>query len=197
MTEPQQPHDLKDLLDRVEHVAKRDDDVSVGALMNEVGHRSFGPLLLIPGLVMFAPGPGDIPGVPVLMGLLVILTVAQLLFRRRCIWLPGWMQRRSVSPGTVEKIVKWTRRPAAFLDRWTHQRMSQLVRGPGAVAVALACVAISLATPVMEVVPFSANVAGAAILAFGLALTAHDGLLALLAFVFTATTFGLLIYNLI
>jgi hypothetical protein len=50
--------------------------------------------------------------------------------------------------------------------------------------------------PAMELVPFSANGAGAALTAFGLSLIAHDGLLALLAFVFTAMTFGLVLYNL-
>lgn len=40
----------------------------------------------------------------------------------------------------------------------------------------------------MEVVPCSANLAGAALTAFGLALIAHDGLLALIAFAFTAGT---------
>ena len=40
--------------------------------------------------------------------------------------------------------------------------------------------------PVMEVVPFSANLAGIALTAFGLAVIAHDGLLALVAFAATA-----------
>lgn len=191
----QQPHSLGELLDRIETVVNREARVSVQALMDEVGYRSYGPMLLIPGLVMFAPGLGDIPGVPVIMGLLVALTAAQLLFRRRCIWVPRWLQRRSVSRKTVEKIVKWSRRPAAFMDRWTKRRLQHLVRNPANLFVALSCIAIGLATPVMEVVPFSANVAGAAIIGFGLALIAHDGLLALIAFAFTLTTLGLLGYN--
>jgi hypothetical protein len=51
--------------------------------------------------------------------------------------------------------------------------------------------------PVMEVVPFSANAAGIALAAFGLALIAHDGVLALIAFVFTVITAGLMIYSLL
>lgn len=49
----------------------------------------------------------------------------------------------------------------------------------------------------LEVIPFSANVAGAALTAFGLSLIAHDGILALFAFAFTIATFGLVVYNLI
>ena len=51
--------------------------------------------------------------------------------------------------------------------------------------------------PVMEVIPFSANAAGAALTAFGLSLIARDGLLALIAFTFTAITIGLVAYNLL
>jgi hypothetical protein len=47
----------------------------------------------------------------------------------------------------------------------------------------------------MEFVPFSANIAGAALTAFGLALIAHDGLLALLAFVLTAMIVALGVYH--
>lgn len=38
-------------------------------VLDIIGHRSFGPLLLFAGIVMLAPVVGDIPGVPVLMGL--------------------------------------------------------------------------------------------------------------------------------
>ncbi len=55
--------------------------------------------------------------------------------------------------------------------------------------IAIACIVIGIAMPAMEIVPFSANGAGAALTAFGLSLIANDGLLALLAFLFTAATF--------
>ena len=44
--------------------------------------RAFGLLLLLAGLVMVLPLIGDIPGVPVVMGLLVLVVAAELLFRR-------------------------------------------------------------------------------------------------------------------
>jgi hypothetical protein len=49
--------------------------------------------------------------------------------------------------------------------------------------------------PFLEVVPFSANLAGAALAAFGLALISRDGLLALLAFALTFTTFAMVVYS--
>jgi hypothetical protein len=50
-----------------------------------------------------------------------------------------------------------------------------LTRDAGTYVIAIACLAIAAAMPPMEVVPFSANGAGAALTAFGLALIAHDG----------------------
>jgi hypothetical protein len=41
--------------------------------------------------------------------------------------------------------------------------------------------------PPLEIVPFAASTAGAAISAFALSLLAHDGLLAVVAFVLTGT----------
>jgi hypothetical protein len=51
--------------------------------------------------------------------------------------------------------------------------------------------------PALEVVLFGANVAGVALCAFGLSLIAGDGLMALAAFVFTAATIGVGVYNLL
>jgi hypothetical protein len=69
--------------------------------------------------------------------------------------------------------------------------------GAGVYVIAIVCIVIAAATPVMEAVPFIANGAGAALTAFALSLIAHDGLLTLLAFLFTAGTLGLVIYNLL
>jgi hypothetical protein len=48
--------------------------------------------------------------------------------------------------------------------------------------IASLCLLMSLAIPMMEFVPFSATGAGFALVAFGLALVACDGLIELIAF---------------
>ena len=174
-----------------------DDQVSLDAILEAVGRRSFGPLLLLAGIITLMPIVGDIPGMPTMMGLLVILTTGQLLFRRERFWLPQWMLKRSITRGKLCKALGWMRRPTRFIDRITRPRLTPLVHGAGTVVIAVACIIIAAAMPAMEVVPFSANGAGAALTAFGLALIARDGLVALIAFIFTATTFGLVAYNLL
>lgn len=81
----------------------------------------------------------------------------------------------------MSRTVDWLRRPAGFLERWTRPRLTWAIRHGGFVVITLVCISVAAATPVMELVPFSANLAGTVITTFGLALTFRDGLLALMA----------------
>jgi hypothetical protein len=195
--EPEEPADLEDMLGRMDQAADGKDQVSVGNVIEHVGRRSFGPLLLLPGLVTLAPIVGDIPGVPVLMGSIVVLTSAQLLFHRKHFWLPGWLLKRSVEAKKFRKAVGWLSKPARFIDRLLRPRLHLLVEGAGVYAIAVVSLAIALMTPAMELVPFSANGAGLVLTAFGLALIARDGLVALLALIVAAATAGVIVYNLV
>ena len=189
--------DLTELLDRVGAAAKEGDRTSVGDVLDHVGTRSFAPILLIAGLVMLAPVIGDIPGVPVLMGLIVILVAAQFLLRRDHVWLPRWILRRSIDHAKLEKAVGWLRRPARFADRWTKPRLKWAVRHSGAYALGVACIVVAAATPIMEFIPFSANLAGIAITAFALALIAQDGAIAIVAIAFSLGAVGLVVHQLL
>lgn len=186
----QEPHNLEQMLDRFTQAerAESSDQVSLGDVFHEVGRRSFGPILLVPGVITLLPVIGDIPGVPTLMALLVLLVAVQLLFRAQHFWIPGLLLDRSVDKNKLDKAVSWSRRPARFLDRFLKPRLTFLIHGPAVVAVALACIVIALAMPPMEFVPFTANGAGLALTLFALSLMAHDGLLAALAFAVTLAT---------
>jgi hypothetical protein len=188
---------LEQLLKRIGEAVRDKERVSLGLILEVVGQRSFGPILLVAGLVIFAPLIGDIPGVPTIMGMLVVLTAGQLLFRREHLWLPRWLLKRSVAQDKLDKALGWMQSPARFVDRLLRQRLTMFTEGAGVYVIAIVCIVIAAATPAMEAVPFSANGAGAALTAFALSLIAHDGLLALLAFLFTAGTLGLVIYNLL
>ena len=197
---PQQsgtPKNLDELLDRLEGAAKEEERLSLDRILDAVGRRSFGPIILLAGIITLMPVVGDIPGVPTMMGILVVLSAGQMLFRRNRIWMPKWLLNRSADSGKLCKAVGWFRKPARFIDRLIRHRLPALVRGVGASIIALACVLIGLAMPAMEIVPFSANGAGVALTAFGLALIADDGLLATIALVFTVGTFGFVGYHLI
>lgn len=187
---------LVQMLDRIDRSANGRERVSLGAIVEAVGGRSFGPLLLMAGVIMVSPLSG-IPSMPTSMGFLVLLIAAQLLFRRQHFWLPRWLLRRSIARTKLGKGIKWLRPSAHFIDRWLRPRLPLFIEGFSIYLVAAVCILIAAAMPIMELVPLSAHGAGLALSAFGLSLIARDGLLALLAFVVTAASFGLVIYNLL
>lgn len=189
---------LEQLLDRVEEAAHERDRVSLDVILEMVGRRTFGPLLLLAGLVTLAPVIGDIPGVPTIIGIFTLTIAGQLLLRREYFWLPRWLLRRSVEQHKLCKALKWMRRPARFIDTLLRQRLTFLIQSRGgSYSIALICALVAVAMPLMEVVPFSANGAGAALAAFGLALIAQDGLLALFAFVFAGAGIGLAAFGIL
>jgi hypothetical protein len=197
MEKDQEVTNLTQLLDRIDQAAQAGDRVTLGAVMEEVGPRSFGPLLLVAGLAALAPVIGDIPGIPTIIGIFVLLIAVQLLFGRKHFWLPRWLLKRSVASAKLRKALTWMRRPAQFIDRLLRPRITIFTHGAAIYVIAAACLVIAAAMPVIEVVPFSANLAGAALAAFGLAMIAGDGLVALLAFGFTGMAIVLVVYNLL
>lgn len=188
--------DLEDLLDRIEQ-AIDGNRVSLDEIMDVIGHRSFGPVLLLAGLVMLAPIIGDIPGVPTLMAIVVIMTAGQVLFFREHLWLPHWILERSVERDKLCKVLDWTRKPARWIDKVLRPRLTILTRRTGLYLVALVSVAVCAVVPAMEFIPFSANLAGLVLTAFGLALIAHDGLVAAVAFALTGGTIAFVAQKLI
>ncbi|MCM2374993.1 exopolysaccharide biosynthesis protein [Aporhodopirellula aestuarii] len=190
-------HPVEDILDEIDHAADQHDPLTLGDVMDILGQQTFAPLLLLIGLTLSVPGPADIPGVPVALGLLVIIVAAQIVMHRKHLWIPQWMERQKVKAERAGKMVSWARKPARWLDHVTKPRWEWLINHAGKIMIAIACILIAMTTPVLEFVPFSANVAGAAIAAFAVALLAKDGLLASLAICLSLATAGLVIYQMI
>ncbi|WP_347329950.1 exopolysaccharide biosynthesis protein [Marinimicrobium locisalis] len=187
---------LEEVMDRIAEAGQDRDAVTVDAILDAVGQRSFGPALLLVGLIVLAPIIGDIPGVPTLCALMVFMFSIQLMLHREHFWLPQWMLRRYVKTRSLNKAIKLSRKPARFIDRLVKPRLTFLIRGyiPTR-CVALASMAIALMMPPMEFIPFSANLAGAVLTCFGLALIARDGVLALIAFTLTGASATVVIYG--
>jgi hypothetical protein len=90
------PETLEQLLDRLGEADNGCQQTSLGAIFETVGTRSFGPLLVVCGLLAISPLSG-VPGVPTTIGILVVLIAAQLLIGRHHFWLPRWLLSRCVS----------------------------------------------------------------------------------------------------
>ncbi len=189
------PKSLHEMIDRLEDTAEKDDRITLGMVVDALGRRSFAPLLLLAGLL--ATALGGIPGVPTLVGVLVALTAGQLLMHRESFWLPHWMTRRSISREHMQKMLHYFERPARWVDKWLRPRWTALTQKTGRHAIAVLCLIIAAALPPMEFIPFSSHGVGAALLAFGVALITHDGLVEVVAMLLTIATGGLVAYTLL
>ncbi len=187
MANPKPPKNLEEIVDRVDAGAKQSEKVKLRVLIDNIGRRSFGPLLVFGGVIMLAPVISDIPGVSTTVGVLVLIVAVQVIFGRDWFWFPKWLLDRSVSSEKLKKtLAKWIRPAAKFVDRLIHRRIHFLVSPWGSRLIAIACAVLAIATPVTEVIPFSHYAVGAAIALFGLALIAMDGLMALLGWISSA-----------
>lgn len=188
---------LTDLIDAMEKTERDAPKVSVDNIVEAVGRRSFGPLLLVAGLITLAPVISGIPGVPTLMAVLVVLISGQLLAGRKTFWLPKWLLRCSISRKNFDKALRWMKKPAKWIDGLLGVRFNWATGYVGFRAAALACLLLAFAMPLMEFVPFTANGAGLALTLFGLGLVARDGIVLALGFLVTAAIFALVLMNLL
>lgn len=192
----QELRNLEQLFNHIATLANENGEVSLGIVVESVGSRSFGPLLLVIGLTLTSPLSG-IPGMASVSAAFILLIGVQLLLGRHYFWLPHWLLNRSLSKKQVLAALRWIMPPARVVDRLTRPRLTFLVSRTGAYLTALFCVCIAVVMPMFELVPFSASAVGVALAALGLALVAHDGLLALIAFCVIGATFGLAVVNIL
>lgn len=185
------PSSLTEIVDQLEDKASEDGDLSAQEALDEFAGRLFGPLLVIPGLVTVTPL-GAIPFVPTVMGIWTLLVAGQALLGRKHPWLPGLIAEREIDEDkfrdSTEKFRPWLK----FFDRLAKPRMAYLVKGPMKFGIAAICVILACTFPPLELVPFGCAVPGCALLLLGLAVTARDGLMAIVGMVVAAAALGTL-----
>jgi len=133
---------------------------------------------------------GAIPGLPALVGVVLILFAAQILIGRRVPWMPRRLARVRISRRLLDYSLARARPAAVRLGRIARPRLSFLATNPLALrTVALAMLATALIMIPVGFIPFLPLALGVNIVLFGIGLTAHDGraiLLGYAAFVLAA-----------
>lgn len=180
---PRRP-DLTGLLDHLKDCLT-DDPVRVEDLIAAAEERGFGPLLLVPALLVLTPI-GAIPLVPTLMALLNTLIAAQLLIGRRHPWLPRRLRRVKIARQRFEAAHRRATPITARIDRLLYPRLTLLTKGPAPRLVAALVLVLGLVMIPLELVPFAAAVPAFAIVLMGLGLSVRDGLLIVLGLAFAA-----------
>jgi hypothetical protein len=172
---------LTDLLDSIQcklEAANSDDDntITIGEILEMVGRRSYGPLLLIIGLLSVSPAT-LIPGSTWAFAALTLLIAVQMVFGLKHPWLPKKaldfsLQEKPVMDG-IGKARRWTMR----IDKLIRPRWTFLAKAPWVSVFALICVAAALITFPLGFIPFAPLLPGLSIILVGLGLTARDGFL--------------------
>ncbi len=181
---------LTDIIDDIVDDAE-DGELTLGHILDDLNDRSYGPLFFVLGLIILLPI-GAIPGVPIVIGAVLIILAAQFVFGLRHPWMPERFRHLSVSEEKArdarQKVAPFLR----FIDRIVDTRLTWIVSKPLRIFAALSIIFLSLTMVPLEVIPFGVAAPGAAVVAFGLAITARDGLLMLIALGFVGGTLYLL-----
>lgn len=188
---------VQGLLEHIRTASANQESVSVDTILSQIGRRSFGPILLTVGLFLAVPGLSDIPTVPTILGTLIAVVGIQIVVGRNHIWMPGWLLRKKVKTKRVHTAIEWVQKPAYYADQVLKSRLLPLATGTGRCVAAVVCILLALLTPLMELVPFSSNLAGVAFTFFGLGLVGRDGLMNAIGFSICLILVGTISYGMV
>lgn len=180
---------IDEVVSELEEFAETHRRVCIADILDEFGDRSYGPFLVILPLIDLSPL-GAIPGLPSLLALMIAIVAVQLMLRRDHIWMPDFIQRRSIRGRKLARALEKIEGVAHFLDTRCAGRLTWLAHGFPVRIAALCIILLCLTVPPLELLPLAASVPMLAIAAFGVALTVRDGLLMIVAAAVTLAAFG-------
>jgi hypothetical protein len=151
--------------------ARTTERVSIAELLDDLGDRAFGLLIVLLTLPTLIPGP-PMPGYSLPFAAAVGLVASQLARGFAHPVLPGWLLRRSFDRARLDGLLARAMPTVRRLERLIHARRSRWTtrRGERWIGALTIVVALALAMPV----PFGNTPAGLALLVLGLGLIERD-----------------------
>jgi hypothetical protein len=150
-------------------------ELSLGDMLGEVEvEDGLGPVLLVLTLPVMLPLP---PGFSMVLALPLLLVAPQIVLRRREIWLPPFLARRTIKRAALVKVIRRVLPPLERAEKIVRPRLGFLTRGLGASMVGVACTLIALV--LVLPIPFANLVPSLAMGAFAIGLARKDGLFVL------------------
>jgi len=180
-----EPEDLEGVIDRVLSETEGQDDVGVDDLLDAFSERLLGPFVLLPVLLATLPT-GAVPGLPTIVGLLIVLLASQWLIGSGRPWVPRKLREQKVSREKLESAFETARPWARRVDKLLKPRLSVLTEGVLRRVNALLIVLLALMMTPLEIVPFATMVPALAVMLLGLSFTARDGALVIAGWVLAA-----------
>lgn len=174
-------HTLTEVVDRIAEAGGDHEQIAVRDILHSVGERSYGPLLLVPSLLLVTPL-STIPGLPSLGAVVIALIAGHLVLGLRRIWLPGFILRQEIAQRRMERAVRFLRPVASFADRLIKPRLTFLTAPPFSQVIGATCIAIAVVMPPLEFIPMANTTTASVVALFALSLVARDGFLVMLAY---------------
>lgn len=152
-------------------------EITVGALIDGLGDRAFGIVLLILTLPVAVPGP---PGLPLVFGTPMLIFTAQLFTGRHRPWMPEFIRRRRFSRDHLLSLLHKVKPALARIERICRPRLLRLTTGRGerAVGVFFFLCALVVMNPIP--IPFSHLPLGIALAVLALGYVERDGVVVIL-----------------
>lgn len=191
MAEPrtdEQESSLGDILDRLKE-AEVGDAVSVNDVLAAFEDRSSGVLVTMLGLIAALPVIGAVPGISMLTGAMILAVLVHSAIGGGKLRMPGRVGRLKIGRDKFEKALDKGRAITDRVDRVLTSRLTVLTEASGArFAIKIAIAALALTMFPLAIVPYGVTAPAFGIVAFGLALIARDGLMAVAGYCLCAAT---------
>lgn len=156
------------------------EQVTVGELLHAIGRRAHGPVFLLLGFIAISPLT-LLPGTNWLIATVILIFAVQVLIGLHHPWLPRRVLDFAFRREHLVQGVKAMEKYAYMVDALVKPRLTLLTEGLFLKAAALVCILAALITYPLGVVPLGPLLPSLTVMLFGLALTARDGIVLLLA----------------
>lgn len=158
--------------------------VVFGEVVEALNHRGFGPLLMAPALLTILPT-GAIPGIPILSAVFIFLIAGQIVAGRRYPWLPRRLTEFSFEREKLLSAIERAKPYTKTIDRFVRPRLGFFSRKIFHSIIAAICCVLALGMAAVGFIPFVPALICLPILFFALGISAKDGALILVGFIFT------------
>lgn len=172
------PANLEGVLDEIAEKCANDatpNTLTLGEILDSVGRRSYGPLLLVIGLFAISPAT-VIPGMTWFAAALTLVVAGQMALGRPTIWMPKKALETQLPRTAVVSGVDKSRGFARAVDKLLKPRLVFLSKPPFVNLIAVFCLVAALITFPLGLIPLAPLAPGLAVVFFGLGMVARDGL---------------------
>lgn len=168
--------------------------IEIREILANFGTAAYGPALFFFSLVELLPFVSAIPGMFIFTSSAMTTLGYQLFIGRPTPWLPNWILNRSFSRVHLREQLKHWNPWMKTMERIVHPRLVFMTSPPFLQVIAFLCMCLALSFFPLAPIPAAEKVPAVPIALFALAITARDGLMAILGFIVCGASIGLLIY---